>query len=174
MEDQLILVDLEDRETGFMSKTKAHQEGKLHRAFSVFIVHEGKMLLQKRKKEKYHSGGLWANTCCSHPRKGESLEEAVHRRLMEEVGFDCPVEEVFHFVYRAQYAEQLFEYEYDHVFLGECCVEADGNPEEVEDIRWIPLEEVKKDLEDHPQKYAVWFQIAFPGVLEYLRAHKKL
>lgn len=174
MEDQLILVDLDDRETGYMGKAEAHRQGRLHRAFSVFIVHEGQMLIQKRKADKYHSGGLWANACCSHPRKGEKLEEAVHRRLLEEAGFDCSVKEIFHFVYRTQYKENLSEYEYDHVFLGKYHGELCRNENEIEELRWISVKDLKRDVVEHPEKYASWFLIAFPGVVEYLTACKKL
>ena len=97
--DELILVDLSDHEIGTMDKAEAHRIGRLHRAFSVFIVHGGKMLLQRRNSKKYHSGGLWANACCSHPRKGESLEAAAARRLSEELGISCAVTELFSFVY---------------------------------------------------------------------------
>lgn len=172
MEDQLILVDLEDREIGYMSKSETHRAGRLHRAFSVFVIYDGKILIQKRKADKYHSGGLWANTCCSHPRKGEKLEEAVHRRMREEVGFDCDVEEWFHFVYRTQYDRELFEFEYDHVFVGEYqgTVQIDEN--EIEEIRWADIEELKKDVTEHPERYASWFLIAFPGVLDRLNRHR--
>lgn len=168
MEDQIILVDIHDREIGYMSKSETHREGKLHRAFSVFIVHEGQMLIQKRRTDKYHSGGLWANTCCSHPRKGETLEEAVHRRMVEEVGFDCDLTEQFHFIYRSQYADNLFEYEYDHVFLGEYCGETRMNEEEMEELCWKPIEVLKQEVVTHPEKYTTWFLTAFPGILERL------
>lgn len=168
MEDQLILVDLEDREIGYMGKTEVHRKGKLHRAFSVFVVHEDRILIQRRKADKYHSGGLWANACCSHPRRGEKLEEAVHRRMLEEVGIDCDVNEIFHFVYRTQYEENLFEYEYDHVFLGDYNGELRMNEDEIEELRWISIEELKRDVTEHPEKYASWFLIAFPAVMERL------
>lgn len=168
MEDQLILVDTYDKQIGTMGKAEAHRLGKLHRAFSIFIIRDGKVLIQKRRQDKYHSGGLWANTCCSHPRNGESLEHAVHRRLLEEVGFDCPLEELFHFTYRSKYAEDLYEYEIDHVFLGTYHGEVALNPEEVEEIWWIGYEELAKELVENPDQFSSWFQIAAPGVLEYL------
>ena len=168
MEDQLILVDAYDNQIGTMGKMDAHRLGRLHRAFSIFIVKDGKMLIQKRRKDKYHSGGLWANACCSHPRDGESLEHAVHRRLLEEVGFDCPLEELFHFTYRSKYAEDLYEYEIDHVFLGSYSGEVSLNEDEVEEIQWLTYEELAKQLVEQPDVFASWFQIAAPGVLERL------
>lgn len=168
MEDQLILVDTYDNQIGTMGKMEAHHLGKLHRAFSIFIIRDGKMMIQKRKQDKYHSGGLWANACCSHPRNGETLEHAVHRRLLEEVGFDCPLEELFHFTYRSKYAEDLFEYEIDHVFLGTYEGEVELNPEEVEEIAWLTYKELADELVERPDQFSSWFQIAAPGVLEIL------
>lgn len=168
MEDKLILVDTYDNQIGTMGKMEAHRLGRLHRAFSVFIIKEGKMLIQKRRKDKYHSGGLWANACCSHPRDGETLESAVHRRLQEEVGFDCPLEELFHFTYRSKYAEDLYEYEIDHVFLGSYSGEVTLNEDEVEEIQWLTYEELAKQLVEQPDVFSSWFQIAAPGVLERL------
>lgn len=168
MEDLLILVDTYDRQIGTMGKMEAHRKGRLHRAFSIFIIQDGKMLIQKRRQDKYHSGGLWANACCSHPRNGEELEQAVHRRLQEEVGFDCPLQELFHFTYRSKYAEELFEYEIDHVFIGSYDGEVALNPEEVEEIRWISFDALARELLEQPDQYSTWFQIAAPKVLEHL------
>ena len=117
--EELILVDLDDREIGTMDKAEAHRLGRLHRAFSVFIVDCDRMLIQQRNRGKYHSGGLWANACCSHPRHGETLPEATERRLREELGISCELRELFDFVYFSRYVDDLFEYEYDHVFVGE-------------------------------------------------------
>lgn len=168
MEDNLILVDPLDRPVGTATKTQAHRDGLLHRAFSVFIVHDGKMLLQRRNPAKYHSGGLWANACCSHPRSGERLADAVQRRMAEEIGFACPVEEIGHFVYRSRYAEHLYEYEYDHVFLGDYQGEVAFNPDEISEIRWIALDELAADLIANPQRYSSWFFPAASLVLEHL------
>ena len=121
MEDELILVSIFDEEVGSCPKLLTHQQGILHRAFSVFVVHDGRMLLQKRNSEKYHSGGLWTNACCSHPRKGEILSDAVSRRLLDELGVKFPVQEYFDFVYRAEFANGITEYEYDHVLLADYC-----------------------------------------------------
>lgn len=171
MSELLILVDTSDKEIGSATKEEAHRNGMLHRAFSVFVVKDGKMLIQKRNINKYHSGGLWANSCCSHPRVGEALEDAVQRRMKEEIGFSCEVQEVAHFVYRTKYSESLFEYEFDHVFVGNY---KDGgqdepvqfNKDEIEEVKWISLHELKKDLVENPDKYSSWFLIAAPMVLE--------
>ena len=123
------------------------------------------MLLQKRSAGKYHSGGLWTNACCSHPRQGEELSEAVERRLEEELGIRMPVEELYSFVYRAQFENGLTEYEYDHVFLGEYDGEIRLNEEEASEIRWMDMDELAEDLWKNPEKYTAWFLIAAPQVL---------
>ncbi len=166
MAEMLILVDENDRQIGTEEKIKAHEEGKLHRAFSIFIFNsKGEMLLQKRAKTKYHSGGLWTNTCCSHPRDGERIEEAVHRRLKEEMGFDCELEEKFHFIYKVKLDHGLTEHEFDHVFVGKYDGEVKPNPEEADDFKWINMETLKKDLEEHPENYTEWFKIAIQKFL---------
>ena len=165
MEDQLILVDIFDNPAGTGQKLAVHQKGRLHRAFSVFVYRGNKMLLQKRSAGKYHSGGLWTNACCSHPRQGEELSEAVERRLEEELGVRMPVEELYSFVYRAQFENGLIEYEYDHVFLGEYDGEIRLNEEEASEIRWMDMDELAEDLWKNPEKYTAWFLIAAPQVL---------
>lgn len=167
-EDHLILVDLNDRPIGSAGKAEAHRLGLLHRAFSVFLVDGGRMLLQRRNKEKYHSGGLWANACCSHPRQGETLTQAIPRRMADEIGIECPVEELFSFHYFSEYKPNLFEYELDHVFLGNWSGPVYPNPEEIEEIRWVSLEELRRELVEHPRQFSTWFLIAAPRVLEYL------
>lgn len=164
--DKLILVDYLDRQTGVCDKMTAHREKKRHRAFSVFIHDGDRMLLQRRHRGKYHSGGLWANACCSHPRDGELLSDAVHRRLREELSFDCEVRELFSFTYFTKYSESMYEYEYDHVFLGEYSGDVLWNPEEIEEIRWIGLEDLKRELTDSPEIFSSWFLIAAPRVVE--------
>ena len=119
MNDDIILVDIFDSEIGHTDKDDAHRRGLLHRAFSVFVIHDGRMLIQKRSRDKYHSGGLWTNACCSHPREGESLDQAVPRRMREELGFSSRAEELFSFVYRHVFSDGLVEYEFDHVFLAD-------------------------------------------------------
>ncbi|MDD2955321.1 MAG: isopentenyl-diphosphate Delta-isomerase [Oscillospiraceae bacterium] len=167
---QLILTDLYDRQIGTASKEQAHARGLLHRAFSVFI-HDGRgrMLIQRRAADKYHSGGLWANACCSHPLEGETPQQAAHRRLPEEMGFDCPLQEQFSFVYFHRFGEELYEYEYDHVFLGEYTGAVLPDPSEAQEICWIPFEALERDLKEHPERYCVWFITAAPRILEALR-----
>lgn len=166
MNDTLILVDLEDNEIGVGEKLWVHKNDKLHRAFSVFVIDGDRMLIQRRNINKYHSGGLWANACCSHPRSGELLEDAVKRRLFEEIGVIASSEEVFHFIYRTEYDNGLCEYEYDHVFLcnysGPVCPFKD----EIDEIKWVNIEELKKDVVENPHKYSSWFLIALPRFLE--------
>ena len=165
MDNLIALVDIDDRITGYETKEEVHRRGLLHRAFSVFIVRDGEMLIQMRNPDKYHSGGLWSNTCCSHQRLGEELEESVHRRMIEEMGFDCDLEEKFSFVYRTQFRPDLIEYEYDHVFVGTYDGEVRVNPEEASEIKWISFEELKRELVDTPEKLSSWFIISAPKVM---------
>ena len=167
-EDRLILVDAFDNPVGEMGKADAHVEGRLHRAFSVFLVGEKGMLVQRRAADKYHSGGLIANACCSHPRVGESLIDAVPRRMAEELGFSCPVKEIFAFVYRAPVGNGLIEYEYDHVFLGRYDGEVSPNPEEIDEVFWISYDTLSERLLETPEQFAPWFVIAAPRVLKGL------
>ena len=171
--DELILVNAEDEEIGYGEKAYVHEKGLLHRAFSVFIVNDGKMLIQKRNRNKYHSGGLWTNACCSHPRKGESLKEAVHRRLEEELGIDCDVEELFDFMYRTVFAENLYEYEFDHVCLADYSGSIELNREEASEIKWIDLQELKEDIVRRPEKYTSWFLIAVNKVIKVAEEKKE-
>lgn len=165
MKEMLILVDRNDNEIGTEEKMKAHEEGTLHRAFSIFVFNDrGEMLLQQRAKSKYHSGGLWTNACCSHPRPGESVEQAGHRRLVEEMGFDCPLEVKFNFIYRAEFDDGLIEHELDHVLFGKYNGEIHFNPNEVENYRWVSIDELKKEMTENPDHYTVWFKIAFEKV----------
>ncbi|MBQ3330416.1 MAG: isopentenyl-diphosphate Delta-isomerase [Ruminococcus sp.] len=155
-----------------MSKSEAHRLGRLHRAFSVFIIDKDKMLIQKRHRDKYHSGGLWANACCSHPVQGEDLDRAVSRRLNEELGISCSARELFSFVYYSRYAEDLFEYEYDHVFIAEYSGACDFDRNEIEELRWITFQELEQRMLEKPQDFASWFIIAAPKVLHLLRQEK--
>ena len=168
MNDEIIMVDLDDKAIGKGEKLWVHLHDKLHRAFSVFIVSDNKMLLQKRNIKKYHSGGLWANACCSHPRYGELLEEAVSRRLQEELGIFAEAREVFHFVYRTSFENGLTEFEYDHVFLCEYSGRIAYSQDEIETVKWIDIAELKNDVLENPQSYASWFLISLPRVLEVL------
>lgn len=169
--DKLILVDLFDKEIGYAEKLDIHKKGFLHRAFSLFIYNDGKMLIQKRAYEKYHSGGLWSNACCSHPRMGENITSAVHSRLQFELNipeYTCSFEEIFNFVYYQKYSENLFEYEYDHVFLANYSGPFSANTMEIAETKWITFHELKDDLLKNPKKYSAWFLIAAPKILELL------
>lgn len=164
-EDKLILVDIFDNEIGDNNKLKVHEIGALHRAFSVFVVHDGKMLLQKRNPSKYHSGNLWTNACCSHPRKGESIELSVKKRLKDELGVTFEVEEIFDFTYRAEFDNGITEYEYDHVFVADYDGAIYPNPEEIIETRWISFADLANELTQSPQIFTAWFIIAAPKVL---------
>lgn len=162
MEEQINKLDLNGNRIGRIGKLKAHKEGVLHEAFSIFIFNNnGELLLQKRNLEKYHSGGLWTNTCCSHPRVGEDINEAVHRRLKEEMGFDSDLKEIFSFKYRADnLIGGLIENELDHVFVGFVDeVVVNPNPEEVAEYKWVMMDELKKDILLFPEKYTEWLKI---------------
>ena len=169
--EEIILVDENDNPIGFETKLKAHENGgKLHRAFSIFVFDAaGRMLLQRRAKTKYHFGGLWSNACCSHPKRGEELEDAARVRLQQEFGFDTGVEEIFDFLYRASDAKSgLTEYEFDHVFCGEFNGEPRPNPDEIDDWKWVGLAELLVDLKNNPHQYTPWFKIALPRLIENL------
>ena len=159
MEQKVILVDKNDNEVGVEEKLQAHKQGKLHRAFSIFVFNKkGELMLQNRAEDKYHSGGLWSNTCCSHPVLGESLLEFAHRRLKEEMGFDCALREVFSFVYKKEFENGLTEHEYDHVLFGAFDGEPQLNPEEASDWKWMPLLALKEDINIHPARYTYWLK----------------
>ena len=170
MEKYVILVDGADNETGTMEKMQAHRSPNLHRAFSVFIFNtDGEMLLQQRAFTKYHSGGLWTNACCSHPMPGESIVNAATRRLNEELGFSCPVEKIFEFIYQADFNNGLVEYEYDHVLTGVYDGPIIADPDEVETYLYKNPETIKRELQLHPEAYTAWFKIAFPRLELFLQ-----
>jgi isopentenyl-diphosphate Delta-isomerase len=159
MSEFVILVDENDNELGKEEKLVAHKKGLLHRAFSIFVFnHLGQLLLQRRAFDKYHSGGLWTNTCCSHPRPGESLESATHRRLQEEMGFDCDLQEVKTFIYRAEFLNGLIENELDHIFIGKFSGDVFPNTHEVAEYRWVSLEKLYEDVASDPNSYTYWFR----------------
>jgi isopentenyl-diphosphate delta-isomerase len=173
--EQVILVDVDDCEIGVMEKMEAHKQAVLHRAFSVFLFNpQGKMLLQQRALTKYHSAGLWTNTCCSHPRPGETLENAVTRRLIEEMGITAKVSKAFDFIYQAELPDNLNEYEFDHVFIGNYDDEVRPNHLEVANFVYQSIEEVAANLQSYPEKYTVWFKIAFPKVVEWYQSNSSL
>lgn len=171
MEEKIILVDKDDKEIGTIEKMKAHIHGKLHRAFSVFVFNsKGEIMLQQRALHKYHSGGLWTNTCCSHPNSGEVLEAAVHRRLQEEMGFDCEIKEVKTFLYHAKLDNSLIEHELDHIYIGYFQGEPSLNREEVENWKWVSVDDLRNDLIKYPEKFTYWFKISIEDVLAIVNA----
>ena len=166
---EVVLVDEQDQPVGSLEKMQAYVEGKLHRAFSVFIFNSrGEMLLQQRAAEKYHSGGLWTNACCSHPGPGEETAAAAERRLKEELGFVTPVNKIFDFVYKAGFENGLTEDEFDHVFTGRYEGPVDFNREEVMAVSWRGMEEIRHSLTTEPVLYTAWFRLAFPSVVNWL------
>ncbi len=155
----VVLVDSTDTCVGVLNKMEAHRRGTLHRAFSVSIRDsEGRLLLQKRALSKYHSGGLWTNTCCGHPRLGEAVSAAASRRLMEEMGFDCPLTPLFRTRYRAAVSNDLVENEFVHVFGGRFDGMPRPSPSEVEDWRWETVATIIADVAYRPECYSVWFR----------------
>lgn len=156
------MVSEADDQLGLMGKMEAHKKGVLHRAFSVFIFNKsGQLLLQQRAHGKYHSPGLWTNTCCSHQREGESNVEAGKRRLKEEMGFNCDLKEVFWFIYKADFDNGLTEHELDHVMVGYYNQDPVVNEQEVASFKWMSLKDVKDDISGNPERYTEWFKIIF-------------
>ncbi|MBI2126478.1 MAG: isopentenyl-diphosphate Delta-isomerase [Thaumarchaeota archaeon] len=165
-QEVLILVDEHDRQTGTEEKMKAHREGKLHRAFSVFIFNtKGEMLITCRAKTKYHCGGMWTNACCSHPRPGETAEQAAHRRLQEELGFDCKLKEIFSFIYKVEFDNGLWEHEFDHIFVGVYDQDPVPDASETDAFAWMSMDGLKAEINDS-EKYTRWFQIAFQKMMD--------
>ena len=168
MEDLLILVDQNDQALGGMNKLAVHQKGLLHRAFSIFIFNsKGELLLQQRASDKYHSGGLWTNTCCSHPRLGEELPVAVERRLGEEMGMQCDTKFVFSFIYKMTFENGLTEHEYDHVFFGRSDELPVINPLEVKDYKYMTLKDLSQAIDQHPENFSAWLKICLPKINEH-------
>lgn len=167
--EEVILVDRDDNQLGLMEKMEAHEKAVLHRAFSVFIFNDkGETMLQRRALSKYHSPGLWTNTCCSHPRDGESVEQAALRRMQEEMGFTTEVKEVFDFIYKADVGQGLIEHELDHVLIGSYNGLPSLNLAEADEWKWMSVDEIRKDIDEHPQSYTVWFKIAFPKLAAFV------
>ena len=168
--ENVILVDEKDNQVGLMPKLEAHEKGLLHRAFSIFIFNSDyKLLLQKRASSKYHSGWLWTNTCCSHPRDGEDTMDAASRRLYEEMGIKTSLRKVHEFIYRAELDNNLIENEFDHVFYGIYNDDPVLNTDEADDFKWIDMETLKNDIDNNPDQYTVWFKIAFDYFYNYLK-----
>jgi isopentenyl-diphosphate delta-isomerase len=159
IEDIIVLVNENDENIGSIGKLEAHQKGLLHRAFSIIVWNnQNQILIHQRAFGKYHSEGLWTNTCCSHPKMGETVIEAAHRRLKEEMGFDCQLEQKFHFIYKVELENQLIENELDHVLIGKFNENPSPNPDEVNDYRWISLPELKKEIDEKPTTFTFWFK----------------
>ncbi len=175
MVEQVILVDEYDCEIGLEEKIATHKSGKLHRAFSVFVFNsEGRLLLQRRAMTKYHCGGLWSNTCCSHPRPGETIESAAHRRLKEEMGFDCELKEIFCIRYKAEVSNGLIENEYDHVLTGRYNGSVNPDKEEVSQWKYISLQDLAADIENFPGKYTYWLKAVMPKLTGYIDKGQQL
>jgi isopentenyl-diphosphate delta-isomerase len=165
----VILVDREDQQVGVMEKMLAHQKGLLHRAFSVFVINDKKeMLLQRRALSKYHSPGLWTNACCSHPAPNEETSSAANRRLNEEMGFHCELEEINTFSYKSIFDNGLTEHEFDHVFLGTYNGSVLPEASEVAEYKWISFHDLDKILEDDRDQFTTWFHLAYPLVKNWL------
>jgi isopentenyl-diphosphate delta-isomerase len=172
--EQVILVDEQDNETGLMEKMEAHEKALLHRAFSVFIFNsKGEMLLQQRALSKYHSGGLWTNSCCSHPRPGEEVSAAAYRRLKEEMGFITSLHKVFDFVYKASFTNGLTEHEFDHVFVGAYDGVIVPDVAEVENYAYHSLERLEELMDSFPQDFTEWFKIAYPKIKTWWLTQKQ-
>lgn len=169
IEDKVILVDANDNQVGLMAKLEAHEKGVLHRAFSVFIFNKkGELMLQRRALGKYHSPGLWTNTCCSHQREGESNIESGKRRLSEEMGFVTELTEKTSFIYKAKFDNGLTEHEFDHVLVGNFNNSPKINTEEVDSWKWMNMENVKDDIKVHSNNYTVWFKIIFEKYYKFI------
>ncbi len=172
MKDNLILVDENDTPWGKMEKQLVHERGLLHRAFSVFIFNsKGELLLQQRAEGKYHSGGLWTNTCCSHPRFGEEISEAIPRRLMEEMGMSCPANFAFSFIYKASFDNGLTEHEFDHVYFGKSDDLPKPEKSEVQNWRYSSLHSLQSDVSSQPEIYTEWMKICLPRVVEHFQRY---
>ena len=173
LEEQVILVNEKDEPIGLMPKMQAHEEARLHRAFSVFVLNDkNEIMLQQRAAHKYHSPLLWTNTCCSHQRDGETNIVAGKRRLHEEMGFVVELKEVFSFIYKAPFDNGLTEHEFDHVMIGYSNAEPVINTEEVEAWKWMTVEAIKKDMQVQPEIYTEWFKIIFDQFYHYILEQK--
>lgn len=172
MKENIVLVDKNDNEVGFCEKIKVHKKGLLHRAFSIFIFNnDGELLMQKRAKNKYHSGGLWSNTACGHPKKDELTLNASHRRLFEEMGFDCELKKMFSFKYKTKFENSLIENEIDHVFIGRYNGEVNINKNEAEEHKWIKLSKLKSDIKKNPNCYTYWLKVLMNKYLYKIYIH---
>ena len=169
IEDKVILVDINDNQVGLMPKLEAHQKGVLHRAFSVFIFNKNvELMLQRRSLGKYHSPGLWTNTCCSHQREGESNIESGKRRLNEEMGFITELTEKTSFIYKTKFDNGLTEHEFDHILVGYFDNSPYINSEEVDTWKWMSMDSVQDDINESPENYTAWFKIIFKKYYKFI------
>ena len=169
-EENVILVNEQDEPIGLMPKMEAHEKAVLHRAFSVFVFNaKGELMLQQRALHKYHSPGLWTNTCCSHQRDGETNLAAGARRLQEEMGFVVPLKELFSFIYKAPFDNGLTEHELDHVMVGHSETVPHINEDEVAAWKWMSMDAIANEMKEHPERYTEWFKIIFDRVFTYLK-----
>lgn len=170
MEELVVLVNPQDEVLGLMEKMQAHENGLLHRAFSVFLFNKkGEMLLQQRAAGKYHSPLQWTNACCSHPRENESYLDAAKRRLKEELGISTELTPRFHFLYKADVGQNLWEHELDHVFTGDYDGEFELNPDEVAEIKYISIENLETEITVYPERYTEWFKIIWQEYRNHLQ-----
>ncbi|WP_430409674.1 isopentenyl-diphosphate Delta-isomerase [Kordia sp.] len=170
VKENVILVNENDEQIGIMEKIEAHEKALLHRAFSVFILNDkGELMLQQRALHKYHSPGLWTNTCCSHQREGESNISAGKRRLQEEMGFVTELAEAVSFIYKAPFDNGLTEHEYDHVMIGTYNDAPEINPDEVADWKWMEVQAVKNNIGENPDQYTAWFKIIFDKFYQHIK-----
>lgn len=168
--EKVILVNEKDEPIGLMEKIEAHEKALLHRAFSVFVFNDkNELMIQQRALSKYHSPGLWTNTCCSHQREGETNIEAGKRRLQEEMGFSTELKDTISFIYKAPFDNGLTEHEFDHILVGNFEGEPNLNPEEVADWKWMSLEDIEKDMEKNPSVYTEWFKIIFDKYYAHIK-----
>jgi isopentenyl-diphosphate delta-isomerase len=167
--DLVITVDENDVPIGTIDKMEAHRQGVLHRAFSIFLLNDNnELLLQQRAYSKYHSGGLWTNTCCSHPMPNEGTGEAAKRRLEEELGVAATLQHIFSFTYKADVGDGLTEHEFDHVYIGKHNGNCTPNPEEVQAYKYLSLDKVAEWIQQKPEQFTEWMKIVFSRFHEYI------
>lgn len=169
--EKVILVNEKDEPIGSMEKIEAHEKALLHRAFSVFVFNENnELMIQQRAHSKYHSPGLWTNTCCSHQREGETNIAAGKRRLQEEMGFTTDLKDTISFIYKAPFDNGLTEHEFDHILVGNFEGQPNLNPREVAAWKWMSLEDLQVDMKENPEIYTEWFKIIFDKYYSHIQA----
>ncbi len=174
MDNDIVLVNDKDEAIGVMNKLLVHQKGILHRAFSIIILNDnGQMLIHQRHINKYHSGGLWSNACCSHPKKDEKTIDAAKRRLHEELNISCPLKHIFSFTYKVSFENNLIEHEFDHVFIGRTNQTPDFNTDEISNIKWLDIDLLLEKVKKEPYKFTFWFKLLmndyFHKINKYLK-----